>query len=68
MEVQDIAKAAILKSFIRLSYKNTQLLFMSQCFLIFFMRNKLTDDFWGLHKNMNCVFPLEFHIKTPFTF
>ena len=64
MEVQDIAKAAILKSFIHLSYKNTQLLFMWQCFLIFFIRKKLTDDFWGLHKNMNCAFPLEFHIKT----
>ena len=68
MEVQDIAKAAILKSFIHLSYKNTQLLFMWQCLLIFFMRRKLTDDFWRLHKNMNCAFPLEFHIKTPFTF
>ena len=22
------------------------------------MRQTLTDDFWGLHKNMNCVFPL----------
>ena len=23
-----------------------------------FMRQTLTDTFWGLHKNMNCVFPL----------
>ena len=23
-----------------------------------FMRQTLTDDFWGLHKNMNCAFPL----------
>ena len=23
-----------------------------------FMRKKLTDDFCGLHKNMNCAFPL----------
>ena len=22
------------------------------------MRQTLTDDFWGLHKNMNCAFPL----------
>ena len=24
-----------------------------------FMRQTLTDDFWELHKNMNCVFPLK---------
>ena len=23
------------------------------------MRQTLTDDFWGLHKNMNCAFPLK---------
>ena len=23
-----------------------------------FMRQTLTDDFWELHKNMNCAFPL----------
>ena len=23
-----------------------------------FIRQTLTDDFWGLHKNMNCAFPL----------
>ena len=23
-----------------------------------FMRQTSTDDFWGLHKNMNCAFPL----------
>ena len=22
------------------------------------MRQTLTDDFWGLHKNKNCAFPL----------
>ena len=22
------------------------------------MRHTLTGDFWGLHKNMNCAFPL----------
>ena len=22
------------------------------------MRQTLTDDFWGLHKNINCAFPL----------
>ena len=26
------------------------------------MRQTLTDDFWGLHKNINCAFPLNhFH-------
>ena len=28
-----------------------------------FMRQTLNDDFWALHKNMNCVFPLEFRGK-----
>ena len=23
------------------------------------MRKKITDDIWGLHKNMNCPFPLK---------
>ena len=54
MEVENITKAATFKSFLYLNYKNTQL----QCFLTFFMRQTLTDDFWGLHKNMNCAFPL----------
>ena len=58
MEVGYITKAATFKSFPDLSYKNTQLLFSWLYFLIFFMRKTLTDDFWGLHKNMNCAFPL----------
>ena len=28
------------------------------------MRKTLTDDFWGLHKNMNCAFPLKKAIIT----
>ena len=24
------------------------------------MKQTLTNDFWGLHKNMNCAFPLIF--------
>ena len=32
--------------------------FLWQCFLIKLMRQTLTDDFWGLRKNMNCAFPL----------
>ena len=34
MEVGNITKAAIFESFLHLSYKNTQLLFLWQCFLI----------------------------------
>ena len=26
--------------------------------IIIFMRQTLADDFWGLHKNMNCPLPL----------
>ena len=35
IEVENITKAATFKSFPRLSYKNTQLLFLWQYFLIF---------------------------------
>ena len=28
------------------------------------MRQTLTDDFWGLHKNTNCAFPLNLHLQT----
>ena len=27
------------------------------CFIIF-TKQTLTDDFWGLHKNVSCAFPL----------
>ena len=62
-EVGNITKVATFKSFLHNSYKNTQLLFLWQCFLIFFLRQTLTDDFWGLHKNMNCAFPLRFTLQ-----
>ena len=51
-------KSGYFKSFLHLSYKNIPLLFLWQCFLIFFMRKKLTNDFCGFHKNMNCLFLL----------
>ena len=51
------AKAAIFKRFLHLSYKNTQLLFLWIVLFNIFMRQTLTDDFWGLHKN--CTFPLK---------
>ena len=58
MEFGNIAKAATFKSFHHRSYKNTQLLFFVTVLFDIFMRQTLTDDFWGLHKNMNCAFPL----------
>ena len=58
MEIGNVTKAASFKNFLRQSYKNTQSLFLWQCFLIFFMRQTLTNDFWGLHINKNCAFPL----------
>ena len=47
MDDENITKAATFKSLLRLSYKITQLIFLWQCFLMFFARKKLTDDFWG---------------------
>ena len=67
MEVGNITKAATFKIFlhlklqkytIMLSYKNTRF-FVTVLFNIF-MRQALTDDFWVLHKNVNCAFPLTF--------
>ena len=58
MEVGNITKASTFKSFLNLSYKNTQLLFLWTVLFNFFMRQTLADYFWGLHKNMNCTFPL----------
>ena len=58
MEIGNVSKAATFKSFLHLSYKNTQFLFLRQCFLINFMRQTLTVDFWGLHINKNCAFHL----------
>ena len=57
-EVGNITKAATFKSFPHLSYKNTQLLFFETVLFNIFMRQILSDDFWGLHKNINCAFPL----------
>ena len=58
MEIGNITKAATFKSFLRLSYKNTKLLYFVTVLFNIFMRQTLTDDFSGLHKNMNCAFPL----------
>ena len=56
MGVENITKAAIFKSFLELSYYNPQLL-LTVVFNIF-IRQALTDDFWGLRKNMNSAFLL----------
>ena len=56
MEDGNITTAATLKNFLHLSYKNTITFFVTVLFNIF--HEKETDDFWGLHKNMNCTFPL----------
>ena len=58
MEVGNITKAATFISFLPLSYKNIQLLFFVTVLFDIFMRQTLTDDFCGLHKIMNCAFPL----------
>ena len=58
MEAGNITKASTSKSFLHLIDKYTQLLFFLPVLFNIFMRQTLTDDFWGLHKNMNCAFPL----------
>ena len=58
MEVGIITKAATFKKFSSpMLSKHTITFFVTVLFNIF-MRQTLTDDFWGLHRNMNCVFPL----------
>ena len=63
MEAGNITKAATFKSFLRLSYKNTKLLYFMTVIFNIFMRQILTDDFWGLHKNTNCAFPLRLIVQ-----
>ena len=58
IEIEIITKATTFKSFLHRSYKNTQLLSFVAVLFNIFMRQTLTDGFWGLHKNMNCAFPL----------
>ena len=67
MEAGNITKAATFESFLHLSYKSqrdirgwkhTITFFVTVLFNIF-MCQTLTDVFWGLHKNMNCAFPLK---------
>ena len=55
MEVGNILKAVTFKTFLHLSYKN---IFLWTVLFDIFMRQTLASDFLGLHKNMNCAFPL----------
>ena len=50
MEVGNITKAAAFKSFLHLSYKNTQILFFVTVLFNFFVRQTLTNDFWAFTK------------------
>ena len=56
MEAEYTTKAATFEISLHLNSKNTIIFFVTVLFNIF-MRQKLTDDFWGVHKNMNCAFP-----------
>ena len=58
MQDGNITNAATLKSFPPLRYENTQLHFFVTEYFNIFMRQILTDEFWGLHINMNYAFPL----------
>ena len=63
MKVGNITKAVTFKSFLLLSQKkqkqnknkNAITFFVTVLFNILMKKN---NDFWGLHKNMNCAFPL----------
>ena len=59
MGLRNITKAATFKSFLHINYKKTQLLIFVKVLFNIFMRQTLTNYFWGLHKNMNCAFPLK---------
>ena len=58
IKVGNITKAVAFKSFLHLSYKKTELIFIVTVLFNIFMRQTLTEDVWALHKNMNCAFPL----------
>ena len=58
MEVETITEAAIFQSFLHYVIKTHHYFFVTVLFNII-MRKTLTDDFWGLRKNMNRAFPLK---------
>ena len=50
LEVENIAKAATLKSFLHVSHKTHTVTFFVRVLFNIFVRKTLTDDFWGLRK------------------
>ena len=48
METENVTKVAILKKKFYLSYKSTLLAFFLTVLFKYFIRQTLTDDFWGL--------------------
>ena len=60
MEVRNITKAATFKNSLHPKLLKRKVTFFVAVILNVFMRQTLTDDFWGLNRNMNCAFPLNF--------
>ena len=58
MEVAEILKKLLLLKVPSPKLLKHRITFFVEPFLIFLMRQTLNDDFWELHKNMNCAFPL----------
>ena len=48
MKVENITEAATFKSFLHLNYKKHTITFFVTGLFNIFMRQTLTDDFWGL--------------------
>ena len=57
MEVRNITKAATFKNYLHLKLLKRKVTFFVAVILNVFMRQILTDDFWGLNKNMIARFP-----------
>ena len=61
MEVGNLTKAATFKIFLHPGYKKTQLLLFVTVLFNIFMRQALTDDFWGLHKLKLILWSVEYN-------
>ena len=57
-KLEMLQKLLLLKVFFTKVMKTHNYFFLWWCFLIIFIRQTLTYDFLGLHKNKNCTFPL----------
>ena len=58
MGVGNIKKAATFKTFFSPKLLKHTITFVLTVLFNIVMRQTLTDDFWGFHKNMICAFPL----------